>query len=265
MKVVDRDFKMWYSDVNEKNTLEENIMKYGLQLFSMHTLSTELGLKETLKKTAELGYDCVEFAGFFELTPEQAYEELQKYGLECAGIHYGLQEIRDKGIEEAVRVAKVVKAYSVCIPYYNCDTAQGWIDMAKEINEYGKAFKEAGILFGYHNHIHEFTPVEDKVPMDLILENSDAENVFFEMDTRHMTLAGVDTVEYAKKFTGRTPVMHARDTNREHDCATGSGVVDFKATVSALGGVEIYIVENENFGKNDQELLDSCKYLKETF
>ncbi len=241
-------------------------MKYGLQLYSLNDVSCSMGLKETIKRAASYGYDCVEFAGFFELTPEDAYKEMQKYYLECAGIHYGIENFREKGIDDAIRVAKAVDAYSVCIPILRPrETAKEWVDFAKEINEYGKAFRENGILFGYHNHRHEFEPIDGQIPMDLLLENCDAENVFFEMDTRHMALAGADPVAYAKKYAGRFPVIHARDTDGTADCATGSGIVDFKATVSAMENVRFYIVESENFGKNEAELIQSCKYLRETF
>ena len=57
-------------------------MKYGLQLYSIKTISQAKGLRESLKKAKEYGYDCVEFAGFFGLTADEVCEELKKNGFE---------------------------------------------------------------------------------------------------------------------------------------------------------------------------------------
>ena len=239
-------------------------MKYGLQLYSIKTISQAKGLRESLKKAKEYGYDCVEFAGFFGLTADEVCEELKKNGLETAGIHYSYADIKNDP-KAAVEFSKSIGAYSVCIPWINFDSAEKWVDFGKEINEYGKMFNDAGILFGFHNHVHEFEPIDGQLPIDLILENSDSKNVFFELDTRHAAIAGCDPVKYAEKYKGRIPVLHARDTDGVNDCAVGKGIVDFPGVAKAAGDIKIFVVENENFDKNEQELIDSAKYLRENF
>ena len=49
-------------------------------------------------------------------------------------------------------------------------------------NEIGKRCKQQGLSFGYHNHAHEFQKVEDKVMYDYMLEHTNPEYVFFQMD-----------------------------------------------------------------------------------
>lgn len=239
-------------------------MKYGLQLYSIKNISETQGLPAALKKAAELGYDSVEFAGFFGLDSNAVKAELAKNNLEAAGIHYGYNDIK-KDPKAAVEFSKSVGAYSVCIPHAIFPTAAEWVDFAKTINEYGKMFNDAGIIFGYHNHRHEFEPVDGQMPIDLILENSDPKNVFFELDTRHVVIAGKDPVEYAKKYSGRIPVLHARDTDGTADCAVGYGLVNFPEVVKATKNIGLYIVENENFGTNEKQLLDSAEYLRKNF
>ncbi len=239
-------------------------MKYALQLYSIKNISETQGLEASLKLASELGYDSVEFAGFYDKTVPEVLELLKKYNLEVAGMHYGLGEIQ-KDVDAAVNLAKELGAYSVCVPWYQADSTEGWIDFAKQLNEVGKAYKKAGILFGYHNHRHEFVEIDGKYPMDLILENSDAENVFFELDARHAAIAGVNPAEYAKKYAGRIPVLHARDAENEVDCTVGQGVVNFPALVKNAEIINVFIVENENFGVNQQQLSDSVTYLKKNF
>ena len=153
------------------------------------------------------------------------------------------------------------------IEKYNQDL-KAWrvgMDMAK-VEAVRKKFNEAGIYFGYHNHVHEFKLADDgKMFIDHILDNCEEKNVFFEMDTRHVALSEVKPEKYIKKMPGRVKVLHARDTNGENDTAVGAGIVDFKAVMDVIGVPEWFVVENENFGKNEGELADSVTYLKNTF
>ena len=85
-------------------------MKIALQLYSIKDISEKEGLCAALDKAKELGYDGVEFAGLFGLTPEEAKAELDKRGLECAGFHQGWGSDWD----QAVKMAKICNAYSLC-------------------------------------------------------------------------------------------------------------------------------------------------------
>ena len=238
-------------------------MKYALQLFSIKNISEQNGLAEALRLTALYGYDSVEFAGFYGLTIEQVLDELKKNNLEVMGLHHGIAELR-KDAKQCVKLAKDLGAYSLCVPYYNAETVEDWVAFAKEMNEYGKMFREDGILFGYHNHIHEHEEFFGTSKIDILLENCDKDNVFFEMDTRHTQLSGANPVKYAEKYYDRIHVLHARDTDGNEDCAVGAGLVNFKEVVNACK-VNMFVVENENFGKNEQQLIDSASYLRKNF
>ncbi|MGN1121747.1 MAG: sugar phosphate isomerase/epimerase family protein [Eubacteriales bacterium] len=241
-------------------------MKIALQLYSIKNISEEKGLCAALDKAKELGYEGVEFAGLFGLTPQQAKAELDKRGLLCAGFHEGYGGNVADNPEKAIDMCKICDAFSLCIPHYAADTAEGWAAFGKSMNEIGKKFRAAGIPFGYHNHRHEFEPLPDgRLPMDILLENCEPENVFFEMDTRHVVIAGVKPEEYIKRYASRVTVLHARDTDGEHDSAVGAGLVNFPAVMDVIGVPEWFVVENENFGTNEQQLADSVTYLKNTF
>lgn len=237
-------------------------MKIALQLYSIKNISESEGLCAALDKAKELGYDGVEFAGLFGLTPHEVKAELDKRGLGCAGFHQGWGSNWD----DALEMAKICEAYSLCIPHFNAKTTEEWDNFGKEMNLIGKKFMDAGIYFGYHNHVHEFKLADDgKMFIDHILDNCDKQNVFFEMDTRHVALTEVKPEKYIKKMPDRVKVLHARDTNGTADTAVGAGIVDFPAVMDIIGMPEWVVVENENFGKNEKELSDSVTYLRNTF
>ena len=233
----------------------------ALQLFSINNISKEKGLRETLRVTAELGYNSVEFAGYFGLTIDEIKEELKKYNLSVAGAHIGISEF-ENNYEDTVKGLKELGAYSACVPHAKFDTAEEWANFGKRLNTIGEKLRKDGILFGFHNHVIEFEELNGKKVIDIIFENCDPENVFFEFDTRHCAIAGVNPVSYAMKYSGRIPVLHARDTNMEKDTATGSGVVDFKSVDREANGIKAFVVENGNIGSNLDELRDSAAFLK---
>ena len=60
--------------------------KIGLQLYSIRD-EVEKDMESSLKAISEMGYDCVEFAGFFGKTAEEINKMLDKYGLEAVSTH----------------------------------------------------------------------------------------------------------------------------------------------------------------------------------
>ncbi len=241
-------------------------MKVGLQMYSIQDVRDSEGLLSALRLAKELGYEGVEFAGTAGLVGEEdaVLREMQTLGLECAGFHISANEVA-ADVEGWVKTAKRFGAYSFCIPMQFFRSAEQWIAFARELNETGKHFRAEGIRFGYHNHMPEFEVKDGIHLMDALLENTEAENVYFELDPRHAYLAGTVPHIYAKRYADRISFIHARDTNEIEDVAVGSGKVDFEAIVQAVGMPDWFIVENGSHGKNRELLRESAEYLKRTF
>ena len=60
----------------------------------------------------------------------------------------------------------------------------------------------AGMKFGYHNHSHEFGKVENKVWYDYMVEHTDADKVFFEMDVYWAVRGHLDYETGVSAFDG---------------------------------------------------------------
>jgi sugar phosphate isomerase/epimerase len=129
-------------------------------------------------------------------------------------------------------------------------------------NAIGKKCNEEGIAFGYHNHAREFKKVEDTVIYDFMLENTDPECVFFQMDVYWAVMGQAYPVEYFRKYPGRFKTLHIKD----HRELGESGMVGFDAIYKNVetAGTEAYIVEIEAFTNDDwKESLKMCAdYLK---
>ena len=96
-----------------------------------------------------------------------------------------------------------------------------WMDVPKTLkeldtycayyNEIGKRCKQQGMSFGYHNHAHEFQKVEDKVMYDYMIEHTNPEYVFFQMDVYWVVRGQNSPVDYFNKYPGRFKMFHIKD------------------------------------------------------
>lgn len=251
-------------------------MKLGLQLFTLiDIMNGEDGLRKVMKMAAEAGYEGVEFAGFYGLTVDEVVEELKKNNLETAGIHLGWDEMSfdnlDKNPDIVIGNAKKLGAQSVTVASYGGKTVEEWLAFAAKMNKYGEMFRKEGILFGYHNHRHEVLKMDGKYVIDILLENCDPENVFWELDPRHIIIPGEDPVYFAKKYSGRIPVLHMRDVecitgpDTAKDTAVGLGIVDIPGVVAASGDHKWLVVEEGPGPDNAEHVKISADYIKKTF
>ncbi len=161
------------------------------------------------------------------------------------------------------------------------NTADDYKRLADEFNSLGKQMKEFGISFVYHNHGYEHAVKDGQIPMDLLLNNTDAEVVKFELDIFWMQAAGASPIEYLKKYPGRYKLMHVKDASEKvrfsGDGSTaeewmalfpkmadpGAGVFDIKAIVEAgiQSGVEHFFLERDLAPDPLTTLKNSYQYL----
>lgn len=125
----------------------------------------------------------------------------------------------------------------------------GNLDILKEecnlMNKIGEEANKRGIKFGYHNHSFEFVPVAgtEQLYEDYLIQNTDPEKVFFQMDVYWVTMGGQDPVAYLKKYPNRFKVLHIKD-----DYVIGeSGKINYKAIFEQFykNGNEDWFVEIE--------------------
>lgn len=186
--------------------------KVGLQLYSIRD-DMEQDMDAALAKVKEMGYDCVEFAGYFGKSAQEVKALLDKYGLECISVHQGY-DVFLKEPKENVEYLKTIGAKYCVVPWMGVEKHKGtpqWEQTVKEFNEVGKLLKDNGIQLLYHNHDFEFNKFEDKFLLDWLYETIDSELLQTEIDTCWVRYAGYDPADYIKKYTGRSPIVHLKD------------------------------------------------------
>ena len=148
-----------------------------IQLYSVRDLIKEgSDFNALLKKLAQMGYSSVEAANyndgkFYGLTPEDFKKAVEDAGMTVLSSHCsrGLsdQELASGDFSESL------KWWDQCIAAHKAAGMKyivtPWLGVPKTVkdlqtycnyfNEIGKRCKENGMLYGYHNHAHEFEKV----------------------------------------------------------------------------------------------------------
>mgnify|MGYP003829850005 CR=1 FL=1 len=210
-------------------------MKHGLQLYNFRKELKE-DFRGTLKKIAALGFDGVEFAvDYGKIPPVELAGFLQELGLECAGTMFSANDILNPASQvfeyahalnsPAVTVSKMYDFVANCEPF--CELCR----------KLGDTASANGSVFSYHNHWAEFA-LKDGVPvLDWMLQATDPEKVFLELDVCWLTRAGFKPGEYIPKCASRIRQLHVKDIIVPDDPNTttelGTGVVDLKAAFLA--------------------------------
>lgn len=186
--------------------------KVGLQLYSVRD-EMEKDMDKTLAAVKAMGYDYVEFAGYFGKSAEEVKALLDKHRLTCISVHQAPQLFFDEG-QKAVDYLKVIGAKYCAVPWYEESKLAGspeWEDTVKKFTELGKLLKENGIKLMYHNHDFEFNKFEGKYLIDHIYDSIDADLVNPELDVCWVKYGGESPTDYIRKYKGRVTVLHLKD------------------------------------------------------
>ncbi|GAE91925.1 sugar phosphate isomerase/epimerase [Gracilibacillus boraciitolerans JCM 21714] len=239
--------------------------KIAIQLYSVreHTNKDFLG---TLSKLGEMGYEAVQFAGFFDTAAEKLKQVMDESGLVAAGSHMPFDSLTGDQLNVSLAYNRAIGNDLIICPMLPEEYRQdegGYYRAAEELNEIGRKCKENGFTFAYHNHNMEFFDLGNgKRGFDIIFEETDREYVKMELDCYWATHAGVDPLQTIQAYNDLVVSLHIKDMKIENDVKRsieiGKGMLDIKALweTGESVGVNWYIIEQEQF---DGDPLDSAK------
>ncbi|MDF2700612.1 MAG: Xylose isomerase domain protein barrel [Haloplasmataceae bacterium] len=241
-------------------------MKVAVQLY---TLRNELAkdFEGVLRQVAKLGYDGVEFAGFYNIPANQMKNLLAELNLIAVGSHTGL-DLLENHFEEVVSYNQTIGNKNIVVPWTSMKTVEELKEISEKLLKIEKELAKRGLVLHYHNHAHEFARYSNEYLLDLLYQK--VPNMYAEVDTHWVQRAGVNPVEYVKKYQGRNTLVHLKDlvmNNGQMEFAPlGKGIMDLKGIVNQAreNKVEAVIVENDQ-PKNGgiEDITISIKYIKE--
>ena len=206
----------------------------GLQLYTVRDL-LDKDFEGTIEKVAAIGYKNLEFAGYYNRTPEQVRALLDRLGLVSTSSHIGAPLMRQDAAGQ-IRAAKTIGQQYITIPSYSFARDGGvdaWKKGAAEFNQWGAQCKAAGIKLAYHNHNFEFANLANgPTGYDVLQRETDPSLVDFEMDLYWTAFADRDPIALFAQYPGRFAMWHVKDlllTNGTKGMApVGRGTLNFR-------------------------------------
>lgn len=281
----------------------------GVQLFTIPQMAAN-DIKGTLKLLSKIGYREVEFFGPYEFSAPETIERWKPlaaqmgikqnafYGyslsdvkrmmsdleLTCPSVHLDLATLR-QNMSSAMEALASLGVKYVAIPTLTNPSERATLGdyqkLAAEFSTLGEKMSKYGITFTYHNHGYEHALKDGKVPMDILLTETDKKYVTFELDIFWMKAAGGEPTEYLKKYPGRFKLMHVKDAKEPIRFAgdggtpdqwmalfpkmadPGTGVFDLKEliTTAEQSGVQHFFLERDLTPDPQTTLNNSFSYL----
>jgi sugar phosphate isomerase/epimerase len=239
----------------------------GVQLY---TLRQELqrDFEGTLKNVAAIGYREVEFVDLFGHSPGTVRALLDRLELVTPSSHVSCSALGHRW-PETLETAKILGQTFIVCPWIDPDlrsNPDGWKHAAERFNRAGEASKKLGIQFAYHNHDFEFSPVNGRLPYDILLAETVPELVKLELDLYWITKGGQDPIEYFDRHPGRFPLVHVKDMDNKGEIAdVGSGGIDFARIFarSETAGIRHYFVEHDNSVSPIASIATSYRFLRQ--
>jgi sugar phosphate isomerase/epimerase len=220
----------------------------GLQLHTVRNLARQ-DLPATLAAIAELGYDKVEFAGYFDHPPASIPSLLAEAGLTAPSAHVSPDALLQYPQTTLDGAAAAGHKYVVLAWWEQpLDTPPACRELADLLNRCGQLARERGLSLAYHNHDFEFATSCDWVPYDLLFEESEPGLVSFELDLYWAARAQHDPLALISANPDRFSLLHAKDIDTSGaETDVGSGQIDFARIIAELpdSAVEYIFVERD--------------------
>ncbi len=269
----------------------------GIQLYSVRD-DIKKDFDGTVKAVGKMGYTTIEAASygdgkFYDKSPADFKRAIEAAGMTVLSSHTG------KSLEstnpDSIKWNEVWAWWDQCIAAHKAagmkyivtpsmptpGTLEGLKVYCDYYNKIGEKCKAQGLKFGYHNHAFELEKIYEtkvagennpkKIRMyDYMLENTNPDLVFFEMDVYWVVRGAQSPVDYFEKYPNRFELLHIKD-NKE---LGQSGMVGFDAIFNNIkkSGAKHIIVEVEKYNfspiesvKRSLNYLVTCPLVKKSY
>lgn len=244
--------------------------RLGIQVYSVRNQLKE-DFAGTLKQVATIGYKNIEAYGLGpdgkylgKYTPAEYRKICDDLGMSLVSTHGTYCQPEQAQVYIDAALASGLEY--LIVPYLSEDirkTADDYKNIAATLNRIGERCNSFGLKFGYHNHAFEFENVDGQVPMEILLKETDADKVTFELDLYWIKKGGLDPIEFINAHSGRFSCFHIKDADKDLEGETvGRGIINFASIfASNKKFLDYYFVEDERLDNPIKNITDAYDYL----
>ena len=240
----------------------------GVQLYSVRK-EMLADAKGTLKQLSKIGVKQIESAGsekgyYYGLKPKEMKDICNDLGMTLSSGHVHLDDKWQQTMEDAVTAGQ---QYLICSSMPTAgQTVDNYKKTAAAFNKAGDDCQKMNIKFGYHNHDYEFEKENGQVLYDVLLNDTNPNLVYMELDLGWVVASGNDPLAYFRKYPGRFPLWHLKDMDlqKKQSVEFGKGGLPILEILKHSGqsGMKYFYVEQEEYEHNAmQSLKEDMDYL----
>ncbi|NLB89745.1 MAG: sugar phosphate isomerase/epimerase [Clostridiales bacterium] len=188
------------------------MLPIAYQLYSTRE-EAEKNLEKVLADLQAIGFDGVEFAGFYGKSAEEITALLKKYQLKGISSHVAM-DLAKADPFGIIAYHQQIGCEYIVIPYLEEKQRPGGENFAATLQwmySFGKLCKKGGIQLLYHNHDFEFDMLSGQYGLDFLFDAVPQDRLASEIDTCWVHYAGVNPGDYVRKYQGRCPLVHVKD------------------------------------------------------
>ncbi len=241
---------------------EEKKIPIGLQLYSIRHQAQQ-DLPGVLKAVAEMGYDGVEFAGYYGRSAEEMKQLLDDQGLICCGTHIGLNALTGDALKATVEYNQTLENPYLIVAGMGrgyTESRETVLEMADRYNQIAEQLEPLNMQTGYHAHGYDFRQIEGETAWDLFFEHT-RPDVIMQLDIGNCIGGGGDPYATLRRFPGRSVTVHLKEHGGPPEAVVGEGDVDWKQVMEiceTVGGTKWYIVEHERSAGDPMDNVRRC-------
>ncbi|MGA0332604.1 MAG: sugar phosphate isomerase/epimerase family protein [Kiritimatiellia bacterium] len=258
-----------------------------VQLYSVRENAAK-DYEATIRSIAEMGFGCVEPAGYPGASPEAAARLFKELGLRAPSAHIGLPigDAKNEILDQAQLMGHEA-LITGCPPrfkehFVSLDEVRKLADLYTEA---AANAAEAGIQVGYHNHDWDLCEIDGVRAYKIFLENT-PESVLWEADLFWVARAGLDPAAFVQEIGPRGKFLHFKDGRVKQEAAfveketedgkimvsdsipflpAGTGQVNLKAAAEVAVHTRYGAVELDSYeGDMMQAVKQSYQYLTQS-
>lgn len=232
-----------------------------LQLYSVRD-AMEQDVHKALKSVSALGYQQVEFAGFYDIPADVLRNWLTESSLRVFGSHMPCDTIED-AFESIVRYHHTIGCERITINRNQLYSREAIDAFVEQVNRLRPRLLAEGIRLGFHNHHQEFEKNTDgSIAYPHILERTELD---LQLDVFWSCVVGNDPVAQMDQLGDRLQSIHLKDGRMDGtELPFGFGEMDLPAIITRANAKKIQIIaESETLHPSGMDEARICiDYLK---